>query len=376
MIGPQQKTDSSGVARSVDGRVVRGTRTSQDPVAKQWVVLHRVGRDGAGPVDSTRTALDGRFHIRYRTTGDSSALYFVSTKYGGVAYFAPPLRAAVVRGDDATLTVFDTTSNPVAIQLGGHHVVIGSVQPNGRRPLVEVYDLKNDSTVTLVPRDSSTPVWIAHVPPAAVDFQINATGDLASEAITRRGSTVGLFVPLSPGLRQLAFNYELPTKSFPLSLPVEHPTGVLEIMLQEPTARVQGGGPSLREMAPVSAEGRVFRRFLAQDVAANSVVTIDIPRIIGAERQRVYAGVGISILMAMLLALVFASRRSLPRFARGRRVAPPSPSRVLIRSIATLDAEHERASTDDEATRAEYESKRAALKAELTEVLAAEKQSS
>lgn len=372
MIGPQQKTDSSGVARSVDGRVVRGTRTSQDPVANQWVVLHRVGRDRAGPVDSTRTAANGRFHIRYRVTGDSSALYFVSTKYGGVAYFAPPLRAPIVRGDDASITVFDTTSNPVAIQLGGRHVVIGSVQPNGRRPVVEVYDLKNDSTVTLVPRDSVTPVWIAHVPPAAEDFRLNATGDLANEAITRRGSTVGLFVPLSPGLRQLAFNYELPSESFPLSLSVEHPTGVFELMLQEPTARVQAGGVSMRQMAPVSAEGRIFRRFLAQDLEANAVVTIDIPRLIGAERQRVYAGVGISILIAMLLALVFASRRSLPRLARRGRVLPPSPSRALLRSIATLDAERERTTMDD-AARAAYESKRAALKAELTDVLAAEK---
>jgi hypothetical protein len=218
-------------------------------------------------------------------------------------------------------------------------------------------------------------VWIAHVPPAAEDFRINATGDLASEAITRRGSTVGLFVPLSPGLRQLAFNYELPSESFPLSLPVEHPTGVLEVMLQEPTARVLAGGAAMRQMAPVSAEGRIFRRFLAQDLEANSVVTIDIPRLIGAERQRVYVGVGISILIAMLLALVFASRRSLPRLARKSRIAPPSPSRALVRSIATLDEEHERTAAMDDAARAAYEFKRAALKAQLTDVLAAEKRS-
>jgi hypothetical protein len=174
----------------------------------------------------------------------------------------------------------------------------------------------------------------------------------------------------------LAFNYELPPESFPLSLPVEHRTGVFEIMLQEPTARIQGLGPSLRQMAPVNAEGRVFRRFLAQDLASSSVVTIDIPRVVGANRQRVYAGVGVFILMAMLLALVFASRGSLPRFARRRRVAPPPASRALLRSIATLDIEHERASTMDDAARAAYESKRAALKAELIDVLAAEKRSS
>jgi hypothetical protein len=373
VIDPRQKTDSSGAARSVDGRVVRGTRKGQDPVSNQWVVLHRVGRDRAGPVDSTLTGADGRFHIRYRATGDSSALYFVSTKFGTLAYFSSPLRAPVVRGDDATLTVFDTTSRPVAIELAARHLVIGMVQPNGRRPIVEVYDLKNDSTVTLIPRDSTMPVFTAHVPPTAMDFQLNASGDLAPDAISRRGTAVNLFVPLSPGIRQMAFNYELPSKDFPLTIPIERPTGVFEIMIQEPTARVTG--TALREMPPVSAEGRVFRRFLGQDIAASSVITIDMPRLIGSEREKVYAGVGISMLTAMLLALVFASRSKLPRLRR-RPAAPPEPaSRVLVRTIASLDAEHERASSEDEVARAAYESKRAALKAELTKVLAAEQQS-
>lgn len=371
MIVPHQTTDTSGVARSVDGRVVRGTRKGVDPVGNQWVVLHRVGRDRAGPLDSTRTTADGRFHMRYRMSGDSSALYFVSTKYGGVAYFGSPLRAPIVRGDDAMVTVFDTTSGSVALQLGGRHLIIGMAQPNGRRPVGEVYDLKNDSTVTVIPRDSLNPVWIAHVPTGAVDFQLNPSGDLGADAISRRGATVGLFVPVSPGIRQLAFTYELPAKNFPLSIPIERRTGVFEILIQEPTARVKG---AVREVAPVSAEGRMFRRFLGQDLEANSVVTLEVPRLIGPERQRVYVGVGLVILMAMVLALIFASRQSLPRFSRGRRDITPEPrSRALLRTIAALDAEHERTPTADDAARIAYESKRAALKAELTEVLAVDK---
>jgi hypothetical protein len=159
VIPPAQRPDSSHAERRVDGRVVRGTREGQQPVANQWVVLHRVGPDRAGPLDSTRTAANGRFSIRYRESGDTSALYFASTSYGGVAYFTSPLRAPVVRGDDATLTVFDTTSGPVAIKVGGRHVIVGAVQPNGRRPVGEVYDLENDSTVTLVARDSASPLW-------------------------------------------------------------------------------------------------------------------------------------------------------------------------------------------------------------------------
>jgi len=371
VIGSHQATDTSTVARSVDGRIVRGTRKGQEPIAGQWVVLHRVGPDRASPLDSMRTAADGHYHMRYQTSGDSSAIYFVSTKYAGVAYFSSPLRTPIVRGDDATITVFDTTSGPMPIALGGRHIIIGMVQANGRRPVGEVYDLKNDSTVTLIPRDSTGPVWVAHVPPAAVQFQLNPSGDLATGAVSHRGNTVELYVPLSPGIRQMAFTYELPVSAFPLSLPVERATGVLELLVQEPTARVKGG--SLREMAPVNAEGRMFRRFLAQDIPANTVVTVDAPRLVGPERQKVYVGVGVALFAAMLFALIFAGRRALP--SRTRVAAPTSPTRaqVLLREIAALDAEHERAVVpEDSEARSAYESKRRALKSELADAIAVE----
>jgi hypothetical protein len=375
-----QRADSSRADRRVEGRVVRGTREGQQPVANQWVVLHRVGPDRAGPLDSVRTTADGRFSMRYRASGDSSALYFASTSYGGVAYFTSPLRSLVVRGDDASLTVFDTTSGPVAIKIGGHHLIIGAPQPNGRRPVGEVYDLENDSTVTLVARDSATPLWRAHLPEAAVAFQLNPSGDLAPGAITRQGTTVGLFAPLSPGIRQLAFTYELPSNAFPLSIPLERATGILEILVQEPTARVQG--PRLREGAPVSAEGRTFRRILGQDLPANAVVTIDVPRVIGGEREKVYVGVTGVVLAAMVVALVVAARRSLPRLRFAPAVAgaapsaPPVPerrSRALLREIATLDAGFEQVTTPDEQTRATYEARRAVLKRQLGDALAEER---
>jgi hypothetical protein len=372
VIGPQQ-SDSAGPPRRVDGRVARGTRAALQPVANQWVVLHRVGPDRAGPLDSTRTSANGHFSIHYRASGDSSAIYFVSTTFDGVAYFTPPLRAPIVSGDDAMLTVFDTTSRPVPIKLGGRHLIVGVPQADGRRPIGEVYDLQNDSTVTLVSRDSLSPVWTTRVPAAAVGFQLNANGDLAPNAIVRHGTTIGLFVPLSPGIRQVAFTYELPASAFPLVVPTDQPAGVLEILVQEPTARVQA--PSVREMAPVSTDGRVFRRFLAQDVAAGATVRVDVPRIIGAERQRVYLGVGIAVLAAMAMALVVASRRAVPRRAVVARLPIEPPSRALVRAIALLDSEFESRSPADQSAREDYEARRASLKAELGAALAAERRS-
>lgn len=346
-------------------------------MANQWVVVHRVGPDRAGPLDSTRSAVNGRYHLRYRVAGDSSAVYFVSTTYDGVAYFTPPLRALVVAGDDGMITVFDTTSGPVAIRLGGRHLIIGAPEASGRRPIGEVYDLQNDSTVTVVARDGTTPVWSASLPRAATGFELNTNGELAAGAISRRDTSVGLFAPLSPGIRQLAFTYQLPATAFPLNVTFNQGAGVFELLVQEPSAKVTGA--RVREMSPVSTDGRMFRRFLAQDVPMNAVIRIDVPRIVGAERQTVYLGIGIAFVIAMTIALLVAGRRAPAPLARSPGAAPPGTAprgaSDLVRAIADLDAQFERRAVVDAGERAQYDARRSALRTELAELLAANRRS-
>ncbi|HEV8498579.1 MAG TPA: hypothetical protein VGQ56_17005, partial [Gemmatimonadaceae bacterium] len=140
-----------------------------------------------------------------------------------------------------------------------------------------------------------------------------------------------------------------------------------------PTARVAGA--KLRETAPVSADGRTFRRFLGQDLSAGTVLQVDVPRLIGAEREKVYFGVGSALLAGMLVALIVAGRRSMLRrpFITPVRVAPDPRSRQLLRELAQLDDEFENRTPTDDATRADYESKRAILKAQFGEALAEER---
>ena len=136
----------------------------------------------------------------------------------------------------------------------------------------------------------------------------------------------------------------------------------------------------MRVGAPVSAEGRTFRRSLGQDLPANAVVTIDVPRVIGGEREKVYLGVAGVVLAAMVVALVVAARRSLPRlrFAAVAAAAPPPErrSRALLREIAALDAGFEQIAAGDEQTRATYDARRTVLKRQLGDALAEERRTS
>jgi hypothetical protein len=260
----------------VSGRIVRPGTSSIEPVSGVWVVLHRVGPDHAGPLDSVRSNPRGRYSFNYVRTGSDDAIYFVSASYDGIAYFTPPLAEGKVSGNDGEVTVFDTTSHPVPMSLRGHHVVVSAVDANGLRSVVEVYDLSNDSSVTRIaptdtPKDAT---WQSHVAPGATNFRVSQ-GDIPAGAVSYASGIVSVYAPIAPGIKQLSYSFTLPAKSFPLSLPLEKETGIYEILIEEKAGSVTG--PHLREMDPVTVDGRNFRRFLASDMPENSVARIDLP---------------------------------------------------------------------------------------------------
>jgi len=247
-----------------------------DPVSGAWVVLHRVGPDRAGPLDSVRSDSRGRYSFNYLRTGSEEAIYFVSASHDGIAYFTPPLAEGKVSGDDAEIAVFDTTSGDVPMSLRGHHVVVSAVDANARRSVVEVYDLSNDSSVTRVAAGDKpeNATWRVHLTPAATDFRVSQ-GDISAAAVSFTNGTVNVFAPIAPGIKQLSFSYSLPAKAFPLKLPLEKATGIYEILIEEKAGSVTG--PHLREVDPVTTDERNFRRFLASDMPENSVAVIDLP---------------------------------------------------------------------------------------------------
>ena len=103
------------VDQRVEGQVVRPGARDMLPVPNIMVTLHRVGSDRAGPLDSMRADAQGRFAFSYQRSGDSSAVYFVSAIYGGIAYFTPPLKDSIVKGEDAEIAVYDTSSAAIPI---------------------------------------------------------------------------------------------------------------------------------------------------------------------------------------------------------------------------------------------------------------------
>lgn len=372
---PKDTTPVRQSPRVIDGHLMLGTAKGLQPLAGRVVTLHRVGPDTAGPLDSTRTRTDGGYHFRYRPWGSSDAVYFVSASYDGIAYFSQPTRGEDASGDAAAITVFDTSSGPVRIRLAGHHVVVAAPGTDGKREIAEVFDLANDSSVTVVSADGRKPVWVGHLPPGAADVKVNPSADIAPGAVDFRHDSVFLVAPLEPGMRQLSYIYSLGKDAFPLEIPLQQPTSVLEVLTEEPKARVSAA--HLREVAPVSAGGRMFRRFLAEDVPGDAVLSIDLPT--PSVSRATYIAILAAVFgVAMLAALAIAFRRRgvararVPVVAVASDGAPPSTAESLMREIAVLDARAEREPAWSDEERAHYLAWRDELKARLATALAAE----
>jgi hypothetical protein len=339
------------------------------------VTLHRVATSLAGPLDSMRTDAQGRYQFRYLPSGGPEAVYFVSATYGGIAYFTNPLRELVTTGADAEIAVFDTTSVAFPLTVRGRHLIIGSLDSAQERTIVEIFELSNDSTRTIVAPDTpdAKPTWSFPVPAGARDVKAGQ-GDLPADAFVQAAGRVSLYAALAPGLKQLSVSYKLAESAFPLDLAIDQGAVVLEVLLEEPDATVQGG--NLVAVEPVGLEGRQFLRYLAQDVRPGAIITVDTPST-GLGGRGLYVTVLLGAIgLLMLITLFRAAQRNQrpagtvpPRLAT-LAVEVPTPER-LAREIADLDAAFAAQVAPSESVRLAYERRRAELADTLRAELAA-----
>lgn len=365
--------------RTVAGRVRRpvasgGDSTGMGAAANVWVTLHRVGKDTAGPIDSVRSDAKGGYRFRYKPFGTGDAVYFASTTYGGIAYFTAPLKSVNATADETEITVFDTTSKTFPMAVKGRHLIVSKVDSSNMRTVVEVFELSNDSLVTLVASESpnAAPTWSVAIPAAAKDVRANE-GEISPDAFAAQNGRVSVFAPIAPGVKQVAFSYKVPDSSFPLRVRAEAGAVVFEVLVEEAQGKVQGQG--FTAVDPVNLEGRNFRRFLSQDVKPDAELVVDVPAGGGNGRNLYIAGLLVAVGFLMMLALTrsmqrAASKRSnaLPTL-RPRDPDAPLADR-LAQEIAALDATYARQENPSPAVQSAYEARRAELKAALAEALA------
>jgi hypothetical protein len=355
-----------GEARAVRGRVVRGARTSAQPVAGNWVVLHRVGTDRAAPLDSTRTDGAGRYAFRYRTSGDPDAVFFASSVYAGIAYFTAPLTAREVTGADAELVVHDTTSGPVPVRARARHVVFSAPGDSKGRIILEVYELSNDSTVTRVAAGDTGVVWEAVLLDGARNARVGQT-DFSGGAVRFEEGRARLAAPFAPGLKQFSFSYEVPVET-EQSFIVAGPTDVLEVLIEDALGRAEGAG--LASTGATTSGGRTFARFVAQDVPAGAVVRVVAPGTGAVSGNQVRVLLIMTALGAVLL--IGLARTMMARGGRARRRRSAESVAEMRAELEALDAAFAANANPTAEQRADHWQARAHLTKQISDAVARE----
>jgi len=276
-----------------------------------WVVLHHVGMEGkGGPIDSMRTAGDGSYRFVIARV-DTGAMYVASSWYHGIAYFSEPVPVSGGRSAELQpIMVYDTASSGPAIRVQRRLVTIARRDKNdGTRPVLELLALENPSPVTRITNDTIHPTWNGVIPEVALQFQAGQ-GDISAEAVFLRGpkaDTVAVFGPIPPGdAKQLSYSYVLPANVQEFSIPIDQPTGELDLLLEDTTTKVTA--PNVQSDGIQSIEQRRFASFRIPSLPAQASVIIAFPRNRLSAQALIPYAVGV-LALALVAGLVLALKK-------------------------------------------------------------------
>ena len=340
----------------ISGEVLRiGSDTA--PAAGSWVVLHRVGRERQGPLDSMRAGTDGRFMLQY--PADTTALHIITAEHAGIQYFSPPLSTnPAVPNPPLTLAVHDTSSS-APVETTSRFIVVSAPEADGFRTVVELLTFTNPSPFTRVAPDSVTPAWSFGVPRSADRF-VAEPGELSHEAVVLGTARVAVFAPLAPGERQLTLRYALARTEGTVVWPFRQAAAGVELLVEERAAIVHAA--SLEAADSTVIDGRSFRRW-AGAMAAGDSILLEVPAPIRVGKGVLPVLIGlIALVMSWGLWRAFRSRGEMQQL---RNDGPEA----LIDRITRLDAAH-RDTPPASAAADAYQNERAQLKAALAHLLA------
>jgi hypothetical protein len=122
----------SADAQQPDPVVGRIVGPDNAPLGGQSVVLHRVQAAAGATVSEAVTGADGNFQLAMPAGSDTSALFFVATRYAGELYIGAPFRAGERNPGGQFIQVGVPGTSATAMLEGG---ATAMPQAIGRRPL-------------------------------------------------------------------------------------------------------------------------------------------------------------------------------------------------------------------------------------------------
>jgi hypothetical protein len=257
-------------AQRLAGRVQLG----EQGVGEVPVTLHRVTRDSSGAVTSVRSAADGSFTLDLPATDPEAGfnVLFATAEFRGVRYFGPPLHSGEP-GTDYVVQVFDTASAarmPGAVKVSRRDVIV-LPEPDGSAEVNEIVRLRNTADRAIV-LGSGASTWELRLPDGVAAFEVGE-GQIAPDAVVRKGDRVLVTATLPPGEQDLFFRYRVGRGAERVQIPLEAATDTMNLFMRQSEARTRVSG--LAAGAEVESEGERFLRYTGAGLAADAAVVME-----------------------------------------------------------------------------------------------------
>lgn len=370
---------SFGSARAAEtetivGKVVNGTKGATPPSGLP-VTLQGVGQGHALITNQTVIAgPDGQF----RFTGipaDPSATYVVTTQYAGVPYLSEvPKAAGSPPSATVELTIYEPTTSDAAIRIESESWLLGSVDVEKQQAtILALLTVINDGDRTFVGDHRGDPgaavpgilprTLHLSLPRGAAGFQPEMGLDPGRLLPVANGYVAT--DPIRPGKQDVGYTFQ-----------IGYAEGIAELQtdLLYPTTRLRFLAPDvglefrsdhLGDGGTVQIQGQTFRVLAADNLPANSTVTIDVVGLPAVGTSRLSPGAmqvgGISLIILGLAAAIYLGVRS-----RGTRQAQVLAERnALLAALAQLDDEYAAGRLELE----RYQAERAHQKRQLVDLL-------
>jgi hypothetical protein len=238
------------------------------------VTLHRVTRDSAGAVSSTRSGAGGTFSITLPPADTSGfTVFFATAEYQGIRYFGPPLHTSDARSG-YRLEVFDTAritpgTMPEGVGLVRRDVILLR-EPQGGWEVNEVVTVKNGARRTWVP-DPGRASWSFLIPKDVGAFEVGDGGTPPDE-VRLMGERVLVTTPLTPGSHEALVRYRLPATSNHYVVTPDMSIDTVQLFVKLPAPQLEIVGVSLVDT--VSADGQRFARYSALNVKPGTKLSL------------------------------------------------------------------------------------------------------
>lgn len=273
-------------------------------------MLHEVGVEKQGPRDSIRTDAAGRFRFRFRP--DTLAVYLVSARFDGIAYFSDPIDIESPAPTLALIVSDTSSSEPVAAST--RHVVLRAPDVDGARQALDIVVLRNTGTRTRVGRDTVTAAWGMPLPPGVAAATVG-DADFSPDAISIRNDSALVFAPIAPGEKQVVIQYVVPPDLSPFRIPVADSIAEMTLLAEEPGIRVRGLAPADSQVIA----GTSFSRWTGRP-APGAVLEVTFPSGGGTGPAPSW------VLPALVAALGAVLLGAMLWLLRGRPRNPPAPA--------------------------------------------------